>query len=139
MTTIKPRFRLGNQKISAKRIAILKVVEALLGPDNWSVAELAEESGMSKAQLRLWINEMRRMRLIYLSEWKYTILNNPSIPAYHWMPPGEQKSDVKRPPKNTDAERMKHFRYRARQRDKRILAALRGESSETQTGQSERA
>lgn len=110
-------------KFAPHTIAVLKIVQVLMeGPA--SCRMLSEESGMSLAQTRVWVQHMRHMKLIHISVWETNSHRNNCIPLYSW---GDQKNKEKQR-KRTQAEKNERERLR-RQRlhMKKLHSALTGD------------
>ena len=63
---------------------------------------------MSVQQIRFWVRDMHRKKMIHIVAWDRTITNNPCIAVYAW---GKGK-DAKRPAKLSNAERQARLRMR---------------------------
>jgi hypothetical protein len=106
---IRPAYR---RKVNAGTFARL-VSHLMLGA---SVADLVEETGLTKATVRKYVNALYNHGVVRISAWERTTMNRPVIAVYKVG----QKEDAKQP-SLTPTERKAKHRERKRREKERLL------------------
>jgi predicted ArsR family transcriptional regulator len=106
---IRPAYR---RKVNAGTFARL-VSHLMLGA---SVADLVEETGLTKATVRKYINALYNHGVVRISSWERTTMNRPVIAVYKVG----QETDVKQP-RMTPTERKAKYRAKKRREKEALL------------------